>query len=316
MKNNTESMPILTDESVEVLIKLKELLDRGIITQEEYEIKKKELIGGITTSDGVISTETQKESKGELFETNAVTETPVIEHSGYDQPLTDEMASNATTYCPNCGHALPAEAASFCQYCGTPLTNQAITESPAVIPPNPERRNKENLSSGATLPNYIPQYVDSTQPVNKSKRNKKFVIGVLCALLIVGIVIAAIVINNSTDSSSANSSSASKTTEGTENKMSDEEAFYVGTWKAVEISYSGVTMSPDEVDLNFVLVINEDHTLAAETNGESDGSGKWSLTSEGVSITDGTGANMSGVRQGDQLVIDFGDDFLVTLDKE
>ena len=90
---------------------------------------------------------------------------------------------------------------------------------------------------------------------------------------------------------------------------------YVGTWNAVSISYSGIEMTPEDVGLEFQLVINEDGTLAATTNGEDDGNGDWEETEDGISITDGTGSEMSGVMDGDQLIVDFGDDFIVTMEK-
>ena len=97
---------------------------------------------------------------------------------------------------------------------------------------------------------------------------------------------------------------------------SKEASPYVGTWKAVNISYSGIEMTPDEVGLEFTLVVNEDGTLAATTNGEDDGEGEWEETEDGISITDGTGAEMSGAMNDDgQLVVDFGDDFIVTMEK-
>ena len=97
---------------------------------------------------------------------------------------------------------------------------------------------------------------------------------------------------------------------------SKEASPYVGTWNAVNISYSGIEMTPDEVGLEFTLVVNEDGTLAATTNGEDDGEGKWEETEDGISITDGTGAEMSGAMNDDgQLVVDFGDDFIVTMEK-
>jgi len=96
---------------------------------------------------------------------------------------------------------------------------------------------------------------------------------------------------------------------------SKEESPYVGTWNAVNISYSGVEMTPEDVGLEFQLVINEDGTLAATTNGEADGEGNWEATDDGISITDATGSEMSAVMDGDQLIVDFGDDFIVTMEK-
>lgn len=96
---------------------------------------------------------------------------------------------------------------------------------------------------------------------------------------------------------------------------SKEASPYVGTWNAVNINYQGIEMAPDEVGLEFTLVINEDGTLAATTNGEDDGEGEWEETEDGISITDGTGAEMSGVMDGDQLIVDFGDEFIVTMEK-
>ncbi len=97
---------------------------------------------------------------------------------------------------------------------------------------------------------------------------------------------------------------------------SKEESPYVGTWNAVNISYSGVEMAPEDAGLEFTLVINEDGTLAATTNGEADGEGKWEATDDGISITDATGSDMSGaLNDSGQLVVDFGDDFIVTLEK-
>ena len=97
---------------------------------------------------------------------------------------------------------------------------------------------------------------------------------------------------------------------------SEEQSPYVGTWNAVSISYSGIEMEPSEVGLEFQLVVNEDGTLAATTNGESDGEGNWEATDDGISITDGTGSEMSGALNDDgQLVVDFGDDFIVTMEK-
>ena len=96
---------------------------------------------------------------------------------------------------------------------------------------------------------------------------------------------------------------------------SKEASPYVGTWNAVSISYSGVEMTPEDVGLEFQLVINEDGTLAATTNGEADGEGNWEATDDGIKITDGTGSEMSGVMDGEQLIVDFGDDFIVTMEK-
>ena len=48
---------------------------------------------------------------------------------------------------------------------------------------------------------------------------------------------------------------------------SKEQSPYVGTWNAVNISYGGVEMTPEDVGLEFQLVVNEDGTLAATTNG-------------------------------------------------
>lgn len=96
---------------------------------------------------------------------------------------------------------------------------------------------------------------------------------------------------------------------------SKEASPYVGTWNAVSISYSGVEMTPEDVGLEFQLVINEDGTLAATTNGEADGEGEWEESEDGISITDATGSEMSGVMDGDQLIVDFGDDFIVTMEK-
>ena len=95
-----------------------------------------------------------------------------------------------------------------------------------------------------------------------------------------------------------------------------DESVYVGTWNAVSISYEGTEMTPDEVGLEFTLVINGDGTLAATTNGEDDGAGEWVETDDGISISDGTGAEMSGFLNGEQLVVDFGDGFIVTMEKE
>lgn len=97
---------------------------------------------------------------------------------------------------------------------------------------------------------------------------------------------------------------------------SEEDSPYVGTWNAVSISYAGIEMTPEEVGLEFQLVINADGTLAATTNGEDDGEGEWEESADGIAITDATGAEMSGVFDGDQLVVDFGDDFIVTMEKE
>ena len=97
---------------------------------------------------------------------------------------------------------------------------------------------------------------------------------------------------------------------------SKEQSPYVGTWNAVSISYSGIDMEPSEVGLEFQLVVNEDGTLAATTNGENDGNGKWEESDDGISITDGTGSEMSATLNDDgQLVVDFGDDFIVTMEK-
>ena len=63
------------------------------------------------------------------------------------------------------------------------------------------------------------------------------------------------------------------------------------------------------------IVINEDGTLAATTNGEADGEGEWEESEDGISITDATGSEMSGVMDGEQLIVDFGDDFIVTMEK-
>ena len=96
----------------------------------------------------------------------------------------------------------------------------------------------------------------------------------------------------------------------------EEQSPYVGTWNAVKISYSGIEMTPEDVGLEFNLVVNEDGTLAATTNGESDGEGKWEATDSGISITDATGSDISGVLNEDgQLVVDFGDEFIVTMEK-
>ena len=96
---------------------------------------------------------------------------------------------------------------------------------------------------------------------------------------------------------------------------SKEASPYVGTWNAVSISYSGVEMTPEDVGLEFQLVINEDGTLAATTNGEADGEGEWEESEDGISITDANGSEMSGVMDGEQLIVDFGDDFIVTMEK-
>ena len=97
---------------------------------------------------------------------------------------------------------------------------------------------------------------------------------------------------------------------------SKEQSPYVGTWNAVNISYGGVEMTPKDVGLEFQLVVNEDGTLAATTNGEDDGEGNWEATDDGISIKDGTGSEMSGALNDDgQLVVDFGDDFIVTMEK-
>ena len=97
---------------------------------------------------------------------------------------------------------------------------------------------------------------------------------------------------------------------------SKEQSPYVGTWNAVNISYSGVEMKPDEVGLEFQLVINEDGTLSATTNGEADGEGEWEATDDGLNIKDGTGSEMTGTMNEDgQLIVDFGDDFIVTMEK-
>ena len=105
------------------------------------------------------------------------------------------------------------------------------------------------------------------------------------------------------------------------NKDGAEKAFYegigkyVGTWEAIEINSSGMAMSPDDVGLDFKLVISEDGTLAATTNGEDDGKGNWQETEDGIKITDGTRTEISGKLDGKKLVVSFGDDFIVTMKK-
>lgn len=97
---------------------------------------------------------------------------------------------------------------------------------------------------------------------------------------------------------------------------SSENSKYVGTWNAVKISYSGIEMEPDEAGLDFSVEISADGSLKATTNGEEDGEGEWEETDDGISIKDGTGAELTGQMDGDQLIIDFGDDFIVTMEKE
>lgn len=68
----------------------------------------------------------------------------------------------------------------------------------------------------------------------------------------------------------------------------EEESAYVGTWKATQIEASGITMTPEEAQMEFSIDIKSDGTITATTNGESDGEGTWEETDNGISITSGT----------------------------
>ena len=46
MKETAEQMQLSYDEQIEVIKKFKELLDIGVITQEEFNAKKREVLGG------------------------------------------------------------------------------------------------------------------------------------------------------------------------------------------------------------------------------------------------------------------------------
>ncbi len=91
---------------------------------------------------------------------------------------------------------------------------------------------------------------------------------------------------------------------------------YVGTWNAVSLNFQGDEMTPDQVSLQFTLVVSEDGTLAATTNGQEDGTGMWIIQDNGIRISDSTGSEMSGYLEGDNLVVDFGYGYIVTLEKE
>lgn len=90
---------------------------------------------------------------------------------------------------------------------------------------------------------------------------------------------------------------------------------FIGVWYAVGIEYEGTVMSPDEAGLDFEVDIAPDGTMQAFTNGEDDGTGDWTVQGEFIYITDSTGAELYGNMDGEYLVIDFGDDFIVTLEK-
>ena len=289
-------VPQITDESVEVLLKLKGLLDRGVLTQEEYDSKKKEIMSGITESDELIQKSTEAETlktdgkESDLEIVDDEKPTLEVESSAGEQIEESAIAASNTMYCPNCDHVLPAEAASFCQYCGAPLSGQAPAGG---------------------------QNAGSLEQVDNPKGKKKRTIALVCAILAVGVAIAVLAVTSPfSNTQTSGQSSSGETTETTEQKLTKEEAYYVGTWNAVTVEYDGVSMSPEEVELEFVMVFREDHTLTAETNGEDDGIGEWSVTADGIDITDGTGAHMTGVLQGNQLVMDFGDGFFIKLEKE
>lgn len=96
----------------------------------------------------------------------------------------------------------------------------------------------------------------------------------------------------------------------------DAKSEFVGTWKATKITYTGVEMEPSEAGLEFTVEIKEDGTLTATTNGEDDGAGEWEEKDGTIHITDGTGAEMDGTLEDGVMVIDFGDEFIVTMEKE
>jgi hypothetical protein len=98
-------------------------------------------------------------------------------------------------------------------------------------------------------------------------------------------------------------------------KWVDSTTPFIGGWYAVGLEVDGTVMSPEEVGLYFELYIATDGTLQAFTNGEDDGTGEWSVEGEFIYITDSSGAEMYGNMDGEYLVIDFGDDFIVTLQK-
>lgn len=65
---------------------------------------------------------------------------------------------------------------------------------------------------------------------------------------------------------------------------------YYGEWVGDRFSYNGVDMSLDEAGMTFSIVIEENGTAKAITNGESDGSATWVLNDDGsITLTDASG---------------------------
>ena len=91
---------------------------------------------------------------------------------------------------------------------------------------------------------------------------------------------------------------------------------FVGQWEATNISYSGIEMSPADAGLEFSVDVKDDGSVTAVTNGEEEGEGEWTEEGDTITITDGSGSELTGTMDGDKLIIDFGEDFLVTMEKK
>lgn len=166
------------------------------------------------------------------------------------------------------------------------------------------RASASSRPMGATYSSTVATAANSDDGKKGHKRAIAVVIG---AIIILGAIFFAVAGGNLWSSSSQETNKASNNMEG---------SVYVGVWDAVTITSEGYEMSAEEAELEFEIHINMDATLRATTNGEDDGNGHWKEDESGdIVITDGTGAVMYGYMDGDNLVIDFGDDFIVTLQK-
>ncbi len=141
----------LADENakIDLLIRYKQLLTDGIITQEEFDFKKKEVLGfgddnssnNAQTGADMVHAATREDSSGKTPEPSAMIrlkpEVPPSEKSPYEK---DELAK----WCPECGAPVSKTGSAYCGVCGCkiPIVSRRNVSLHDIVRNNPDKNNR------------------------------------------------------------------------------------------------------------------------------------------------------------------------------